>query len=183
MSRVGKKPVPVPQGVNVSVKGRTVTVKGPKGELSLEIAGQIVVAVEGDPSCVAVRRKSDERPDRAKHGLYRALIANMIEGVTKGYERALEIQGVGYRAAVQGDVLSLQVGYNAPKELKIPAGVEVQVPAPTAVVVKGLDKQKVGAFAARVREVRKPEPYKGKGIRYKGENVRRLAGKTFGAVK
>jgi len=183
MSRIGKQPVPIPQGVSVSVKDRTVTVKGPKGELSLELAGRIAVAVEEDPARVAVRRESDERPDRAKHGLYRALIANMVEGVTKGYERALELQGVGYRAAVQGDVLSLQVGYNAPKELKIPAGVEVQCPAPTAIVVRGLDKQKVGAFAARVRAVRKPEPYKGKGIRYKDENVRRLAGKTFGAVK
>jgi large subunit ribosomal protein L6 len=183
VSRIGKKPVAVPQGVTVAVRGRTVTVKGPKGELSMELAGRVAAAVEGEPPRVVLRRESDDSADRAKHGLYRALVANMIEGVTKGYERALEIQGVGFRAAVQGTKLSLQVGFNAPKELEIPAGVEVQCPQPTAVVVRGLDKQKVGAFAAKVRAVRPPEPYKGKGIRYRGENVRRLAGKTFGAVK
>jgi large subunit ribosomal protein L6 len=176
MSRIGKKPIPIPAGVKVAVADREISVEGKLGKLVWSHRPEVKVAVEG--SEVVVSRDSDDRLPRALHGLTRALVRNMVEGVSTGYEKKLEIQGVGYLAAVQGDTLQLRVGFANEVHKKIPAGLTVACPDQTHIVIKGTDRQKVGQFAAEVRAVRKPEPYKGKGIRYDGEQVRRKAGKT-----
>jgi large subunit ribosomal protein L6 len=178
MSRIGKKPVAVPSGVKVNVAGRAITVEGKLGKLEFTHRPEIAVKVEDDGKSVVCTRKSDERAIRAYHGLTRSLLNNMMVGVTEGYEKKLEIQGVGYLAAIQGDTLQLRVGFANEVHKKIPKGLTVTCPDQTHIVIKGTDKQKVGQFAAEVRAVRKPEPYKGKGIRYDGEQVRRKAGKT-----
>jgi large subunit ribosomal protein L6 len=178
MSRIGKNPVSVPQGVEITMDGRILRVKGPKGELTQEIHPDITVNL--DESVVTVTRSDDEREHRALHGLTRSLIANMVTGVTDGYVRRLEIVGVGYRAAKQGDGLRLLLGYSHPVEVPAPQGISFEVPTPTRITVSGADKQQVGQVAANIRALRKPEPYKGKGIRYEGEQVRRKSGKAAG---
>jgi large subunit ribosomal protein L6 len=178
MSRIGKKPIPVPGGVKVSVANRAVIVEGKLGKLEYTHRPEIAVKVEDDGKKVVCARGSEERAIRAYHGLTRALINNMVVGVTEGYEKKLEIQGVGYLAAIQGNTLQLRVGFANEVHKKIPKGLTVTCPDQTHIVIKGSDKQLVGEFAAEVRAVRKPEPYKGKGIRYEGEQVRRKAGKT-----
>ncbi len=178
MSRIGKKPVAIPSGVKVNVANREITVEGKLGKLVWSHRPEVEVKVDEEAKAVVVGRKSDDRQDRAYHGLTRSLIQNMVVGVTEGYEKRLEIHGVGYLGAIQGDTLQLRVGFANEIHKKIPAGVEVTCPDQTHVVIKGIDKQKVGQFAAEVRAVRKPEPYKGKGVRYEGEQVRRKAGKT-----
>jgi len=175
MSRIGKKPIAVPEGVTVSLGPGRVTVNGPKGELAQDVSARMRIAEDDDT--LTVTRPSDRGPDRALHGLTRSLIANMVEGVTDGFERRLEIQGVGYRAKLSGKALELSVGYSHPVTLPAPDGIEFDVPQPTQVIVRGIDKQLVGETAARIRRVRPPEPYKGKGIRYEGEQVRRKVGK------
>jgi large subunit ribosomal protein L6 len=176
MSRIGKKPVSLPSGVKVNVADREITVEGKLGKLQYRHRPEISVNVDGDK--VVCARNSDDRESRAYHGLTRALVANMIEGVTKGYEKKLEIQGVGYLGAIQGKTLQLRVGFANEIHKQIPDGLTVTCPDQTHILIKGMDKQQVGQFAAEVRAVRKPEPYKGKGIRYDGEVVRRKAGKT-----
>ena len=176
MSRIGKLPVAIPAGVTLTVDGNTVKVKGPNGELSHKLPDGITVAREGD--VLNVNRASEETNHKSLHGLTRSLIANMVEGVTKGFEKRLEIQGVGYRASLRGTSLELNVGYSHPVVIDPPLGITFEVPVPTQVLVKGVDKQQVGEVAAKVRKVRKPEPYKGKGVRYAGEVVRRKAGKS-----
>jgi large subunit ribosomal protein L6 len=176
MSRIGKKPIPVPGGVTVTVDGSTVTVKGPKGELQRTFDPAMALVLEDGE--LRVERPSDSKPHRALHGLTRALLANMVEGVTNGYRKALEIIGVGYRAEKKGDALVLTVGYSHQVTYPEPEGIALSTTSPTVVVVEGIDKQKVGQVAAEIRAVRKPEPYKGKGIRYQGEQVRRKAGKA-----
>ena len=178
MSRIGKKPVAISSGAKVSVSQREITVEGKLGKLVWTHRPEVEVSVDEQSKAVNVTRKNDERQDRAYHGLTRAIIQNMVVGVTEGYEKRLEIQGVGYLGAVQGDVLQLRVGFANEVHKKIPAGLTVTCPDQTHIVIKGVDKQKVGQFAAEVRAVRKPEPYKGKGVRYEGEQVRRKAGKT-----
>lgn len=178
MSRIGKKPVSIPDGVKVAVADRTVSVEGKLGKLDWTHRPEIDVAVDGDAKEVLCRRKSEDRQSRALHGLTRAYIQNMVVGVSQGYEKRLEIHGVGYLGAVQGNTLQLRVGFANEVHKTIPAGLEVTCPDQTHIVIKGTDKQQVGQFAAEVRAVRKPEPYKGKGIRYEGEQVRRKAGKT-----
>ena len=175
MSRIGKQPIPVPDGVTVSIDPGSVSVKGPKGELSQAVDRDMTVAL--DDGTLTVERPTDRGPHRALHGLTRSLLANMVEGVTNGYERRLEIQGVGYRARLQGKALELSVGYSHPVSLEAPDGIEFEVPQQTEVIVRGIDKQLVGETAARIRRVRPPEPYKGKGIRYADEHVRRKVGK------
>jgi large subunit ribosomal protein L6 len=177
MSRIGKLPVAVPKGVQVTVGAdNTVQVKGPKGTLSQKIHKDITVTLVGD--VITVTRPSDEKEHRSLHGLSRSLIANMVEGVSTGFQKNLEIVGVGYRAQKQGKKLVLNVGYSHPVEIDEINGLEFEVPAPTRITVKGIDKQAVGEMAANIRRVRPPEPYKGKGIRYEGEYVRRKEGKT-----
>jgi large subunit ribosomal protein L6 len=180
MSRIGKKPVPVPAGVKVAVTGHTVQVEGPKGKLRWDFHPAMTVRVEG--SQIVVSRPDDQRQNRALHGLTRALIANMCLGVTQGYQRRLEIVGVGYNAKVQGSQLLLTVGYANTIAKKIPDGVTVELPNPTHIVIRGADKRDVGQFAAEVRKVQPPEPYQGKGIRFEGEQIRRKVGKAFGAT-
>ena len=175
MSRIGRKPVVVPDGVTVDVKPGEVSVKGPKGELRQVVSADMKVTQ--DNGTLTVERPTDRGEHRALHGLTRSLIANMVEGVTNGYEKRLEIQGVGYRARLQGKALELSVGYSHPISVTAPEGIEFEVPAPTQVVVRGIDKQLVGEIAARIRRTRPPEPYKGKGVRYAGEHVRRKVGK------
>jgi large subunit ribosomal protein L6 len=181
MSRIGNKPVEIPSGVKVGISDRDITVEGPLGKLQYSHRPEVAVDCDEEKKCVRVARQKDDRQSRAYHGLTRALIQNMVEGVTKGYEKRLEIVGVGYLAAVAGDTLQLRVGFANEVHKKIPAGLDVSCPDQTHIVVKGADKQAVGQFAAEVRAVRKPEPYKGKGIRYEGEYVRRKAGKAVGA--
>ncbi|MCD1147348.1 50S ribosomal protein L6 [Peptoniphilus sp. KCTC 25270] len=177
MSRIGKKPIEIPAGVEVKISDNNVVeVKGPKGTLTTEVAKDITVKMEDNT--ITVERPNDNKENRALHGLYRSLIANNIEGVTKGYEKELEIIGTGYRAAKSGNKLNLNLGFSHPVELEDPAGLEVEVPSNTKIIVRGIDKQKVGAYAAYIRSFRQPEPYKGKGIRYVGEYVRRKVGKT-----
>ena len=176
MSRIGKQPVPIPDKVSVDVKGRHVTVKGPKGTLERELPETIVVEQEG--SNVKVSPENNSRVARQRHGLCRTLVANMVEGVSKGFEKRLQIQGVGYRAQAQGKKLTLNVGYSNPVEIEMPEGIQVAVEKNTEVILNGIDKEILGNVAARIRAVRPPEPYKGKGIRYLGEQVRRKAGKT-----
>jgi len=175
MSRIGRKPIEVPAGVSVSVSPGRVMVNGPLGELSQTVPQRI--AVEQKDGELIVIRPTDRGEDRALHGLTRTLVANMVEGVTKGFEKRLEIQGIGYRAQLKGEDLELSVGYSHTVPYKPPKGISFEVPQPTVVVVKGIDKQRVGQVAAEIRSVRPPEPYKGKGIRYAGEYVRRKVGK------
>ncbi|MFA4927155.1 MAG: 50S ribosomal protein L6 [Patulibacter sp.] len=175
MSRIGRKPIPVPTGVDITIEPGLVTVKGPKGLLSERIHRDMTVTQDGGE--VLVTRPTDRGPHRALHGLSRSLIANMIEGVTDGFTRALEIQGVGYRAALKGQNLELALGYSHPVFIDAPEGVEFEVPQPTRIIVKGTNKQVVGETAAKIRKQRPPEPYKGKGIRYEGEYVIRKVGK------
>ena len=175
MSRIGKQPIPVPAGVTVSVDPGRVMVNGPLGELQQTISQRMKIEKVDDT--LVVTRPTDRGEDRALHGLTRSLVANMVEGVTKGFERRLEIQGVGYRATLRGTALELAVGFSHTVAIEPPTGIEFEVPVPTQVVVKGVDKQAVGQVAAEVRRVRPPEPYKGKGIRYEGEYVRRKVGK------
>jgi large subunit ribosomal protein L6 len=175
MSRIGRKPISVPAGVTVAIEPERVTVNGPKGELSERIHRDITVAQEGEE--LVVTRPTDRGEHRALHGLTRSLVANMVEGVTHGYEKRLEIQGVGYRAQLKGKDLELALGYSHPVPIRAPDGIEFEVPQPTRIVVKGISKQLVGETAANIRKQRKPEPYKGKGIRYEGEYVARKVGK------
>jgi large subunit ribosomal protein L6 len=175
MSRIGKQPIQVPTGVSISISPGRVMVNGPLGELSQDVPQRITVE-QGEGELV-VTRPTERGPDRALHGLTRSLVANMVEGVTKGFEKRLEIQGVGYRAMLRGTSLELAVGFSHPVVMNAPDGIEFEVPTPTEIVVKGIDKQKVGQTAAEVRKVRPPEPYKGKGIRYQGEYVARKVGK------
>ncbi|HHW73052.1 MAG TPA: 50S ribosomal protein L6 [Firmicutes bacterium] len=176
MSRIGRAPIKIPAGVEVTLNGSLIEVKGPKGQLSRELHPEMNVQVlDGS---IVVTRPSDEKEHRSLHGLTRALIANMVKGVTEGFSRNLEIVGVGYRAAKQGNKLVLTVGYSHPVEMEPAPGIEIEVPAPTKITVKGIDKELVGQTAANIRDVRRPEPYLGKGIRYEGEKVRRKAGKT-----
>lgn len=176
MSRIGLKPVEIPEGVTISLNGQHVTVKGPKGELSRELHPAIKVNV-GDTE-VTFERPSDHKEHRSLHGTTRSVVNNMVEGVTKGYEKGLELVGVGYRASKQGTKLILNVGYSHPIEMVPEDGIEIDVPSNTKVIVKGIDKERVGAVASNIRATRKPEPYKGKGVRYEGEFVRRKEGKT-----
>ena len=176
MSRIGKAPIPIPQGVEINRAGSTVEVKGPKGALSHTIPEGISIQVE--EGMIHVKRKGDAKLVRSLHGLSRTMIANMVTGVTAGFEKGLEIVGIGYRAALQGRNLQLSLGYSHPVIYPIPEGIEVNVDKQNKITVKGIDKQKVGQVAAEIRSFRKPEPYKGKGIRYIGEQVRRKAGKA-----
>jgi large subunit ribosomal protein L6 len=176
MSRIGKVPVPVPAGVDVTIDGSTVTVKGPKGTLSLEVAAPITVTKGAEG--IDVRRPDDERMSKSLHGLTRTLVANMVAGVTEGYEKRLEIVGTGYRVAKKGDDLEFMLGFSHPVVVTPPAGITFTSEGPTKIAIQGINKQQVGEVAANVRKIRPPEPYKGKGIRYEGEAVRRKAGKT-----
>jgi large subunit ribosomal protein L6 len=175
MSRIGRQPIEVPTGVSVSLSPGRVMVNGPLGELSQQVPARM--KVEQENGTITVTRPTERGDDRALHGLTRSLIANMVEGVTNGFTKRLEIQGVGYRASLRGVDLELNVGFSHPVVLKAPQGITFEVPTPTEVIVKGIDKQQVGQIAAEVRKVRPPEPYKGKGIRYEGEYVRRKVGK------
>jgi len=181
MSRIGKKPVPIPAGVTVQVAGQRVSVKGKHGELALEAHPRMKVVLDEAAKVVRVERPADDRESRALHGLTRALINNMVTGVATPFEKKLEIVGVGYQAALSGKTLTLQVGYANAIKLPVPAGVSCEVPDPTHVNIKGADRQAVGQFAAEIRAVRPPEPYKGKGIKYSDERIRRKAGKAFGS--
>lgn len=181
MSRIGKMPVPVPAGVEVKIDGTKVSVKGKKGELSDEFSPLMTIKQEGEE--IVITRANDEREARSLHGLTRSLIHNMVVGVSEGFEKKLEIQGVGYRAALKGKTLELQVGYSHPVHIEPRDGITFEVPDATHITVKGIDKQVVGQMAAEIREQRPPEPYKGKGIRYEGEYVRRKLGKAAGAAE
>lgn len=178
MSRIGKKPVAIIDGVKIAVNGRVISAEGPQGKLSWEHHPDVTVAIDDKSKLVTVTRNSDEREARALHGLTRALIQNMIEGVKTGYEKQLEVIGVGYVASIQGKVLNLRVGYANEIKKQIPDGLKVTCPDQTHIKIQGCDKQKVGQFAAEVRAARKPEPYKGKGVRYVGEHVKIKPGKT-----
>jgi len=175
MSRVGKSPIEIPSGVTVTVDGRTVRVKGPKGELTTEITGDIAVSVDGNT--VTLERGSETKETRSLHGTMRALVANAVTGVSEGFAKNLDIIGVGYSAELKGRTLHMKLGYSHPSIFEPPEGVEIEVPAPTRIVVRGIDRQRVGQVAADIRALKPPEPYKGKGIRYHDEYVRRKAGK------
>src|SRR5213596_1484931 len=175
MSRIGRKPVALPKGVTAQIDGHKITVKGPKGEISRTLHKDMVLSLED--STVVVKRPSDEAQHKALHGLTRTLVANMVQGVTEGFSKTLEIQGVGYRAQLKGKDLELALGYSHPVPIKAPDGIEFEVPQPTRIVVRGISKQLVGETAALIRKQRPPEPYKGKGIRYEGEYVARKVGK------
>lgn len=179
MSRIGKLPVPVPDGVDLAIDGLTVTVKGPKGEISRTMPEGVEIATNDDGE-VVVGRLGDDRMHRSRHGLVRSLIANMVIGVTDGYEKRLELVGVGYRAQQRGSDLELQVGFSHPVTVEAPEGITLQSPQPTEIIVSGIDKVLVGQIAANIRDIRPPEPYKGKGIKYQGEHIRRKAGKAAG---
>ena len=176
MSRVGRKPIPITKGVSVEKANGTVKVKGPKGEMSADINPDISVSISGEE--VVLDRPSESRQHKSLHGLYRALILNMIQGVSEGYQKKLEIVGVGYRAELKGKKLLMQLGYSHPVMFSVPPEITVEVPQPTQIVINGIDKQLVGQVAAKIRSMRPVEPYKGKGIKYEGEYVRRKAGKT-----
>ena len=177
MSRIGKSPIPVPSGVDVTIAGRHITVKGPKGSLERDIPGAITVRQDGDT--LLVERPDDERQNRAMHGLVRSLVNNMVVGVHEEFTKELEIIGVGYRAAAQGtDKLDLALGFSHPVSVDAPDGISFETPSPNRIIVRGVDKEAVGQVAANIRKIRKPEPYKGKGVRYKGERIMRKAGKT-----
>jgi large subunit ribosomal protein L6 len=175
MSRIGRKPITVPDGVEIDVGSERVNVKGPRGELSQGVSADM--KIEQENGTLTVARPTDRGEHRALHGLTRSLIANMVEGVTDGFEKRLEIQGVGYRAALRGNTLELSLGFSHPVSIEAPEGIEFEVPQPTEIVVRGIDKQQVGQVAADIRKRRPPEPYKGKGIRYRGEQVARKVGK------
>jgi large subunit ribosomal protein L6 len=177
MSRIGKLPIAVPAGVDVTIEGQQVSVKGPKGSLTHTVAEPITVERDDDGT-LAVRRPDDERRSRSLHGLSRTLVFNMIVGVTQGYEKKMEIHGVGYRVAAKGSDLEFALGYSHPVPVKAPAGITFAVETPTRFSVTGIDKQQVGEVAANIRKLRKPDPYKGKGVRYSGEKIRRKVGKT-----
>ena len=179
MSRIGKKPVQVPDKVKVAIADRQITVEGPLGKLEYEHRPEVTVAYDRDAKQIVVSRQNDERQNRAFHGLTRALIQNMVTGVAEGFEKRLEIHGVGYLAAVQGNRLDLRVGFANELRVPIPEGLDVSCPDHQHILIKGIDKQKIGQFAAEVRALRKPEPYKGKGVRYMGEQVRRKQGKAM----
>ncbi len=176
MSRIGRQPVTIPQGVQIAIDGAEVTVTGPRGTLTQAVPADMHIGIEDDT--LTVSRPSDGREHRSLHGLTRSLIANMVEGVTNGFEKRLEIVGVGYRAAMKGSDVEFALGFSHPVLFEAPDGIEFDVPAPTRVTVRGIDKQQVGQVAANIRKLRKPEPYKGKGIRYEGEHVRKKAGKA-----
>lgn len=176
MSRIGKRPIPIPAKVTIDIKGQTVSVKGPKGELERTLPPEVEVTQED--SSIVVTRRDESRPARQRHGLSRTLVANMVEGVSQGFQKKLEIQGVGYRAQVQGKNLILNVGYSNPVQIEPPTGISLSVEGNTNITVSGIDKEVVGNIAAQIRAVRPPEPYKGKGIRYANEMVRRKAGKS-----
>ena len=176
MSRIGRLPIPVPSGVDVAIDGRDVTVKGPKGTLTHTIVEPISIARDADN--LLITRPDDERDSRARHGLTRTLVANMVIGVTAGYEKNLEIVGVGYRVTAKGSNLEFALGFSHPVTVEPPEGITFEVQAPTRFLVRGIDKQKVGEVSAKIRKLRKPDPYKGKGVRYQGEVVRRKVGKT-----
>ena len=177
MSRIGKAPIPVPSGVTVTVNDRRITVAGPRGSLERAIPG--VITVRQDEDQLLVERPDDERQKRAQHGLTRSLVNNMVVGVTQGFTKELEIVGVGYRATAQGSTaIELALGFSHPVRVEAPAGIEFEVPQPTRIAVKGIDKEAVGQVAANIRKIRKPEPYKGKGVRYAGERILRKAGKA-----
>ena len=176
MSRIGRMPVPIPSGVDVTIDGREVTVTGPKGKLSLEVAEPIEVSQ--NDGVITVTRPNDEGNVRALHGLSRSLVANMVTGVTEGYRKTLEIVGVGYRVQARGDNLEFSLGFSHPVTVSPPEGITLRVETPTRLVVEGIDKQQVGEVAANIRKLRKPDPYKGKGLRYSGEHIRRKVGKA-----
>lgn len=176
MSRIGRKPISVPEGVNIDIDGQQITVKGPKGTLSRTFHSEMNVNVSENE--LVIERPSDAKKHRSLHGTTRSIIANMVEGVANGFTKELELVGVGYRAQKKGNNLTLNVGYSHPVDIEPEEGIEFEVPSQTAVIVKGIDKERVGAVAARVRAVRKPEPYKGKGIKYKNEHIIRKEGKT-----
>lgn len=176
MSRIGKRPIPIPAKVSITIDGQDIQVKGPKGELARTLPSRVVVVQEGDT--LLVNRKDDSRLARERHGLCRTLVANMVEGVSNGYQKRLEIQGIGYRAQVQGRNLNLSLGYSHPVIFEPPSGIDFAVENNTNVIVSGIDKELVGNTAASIRASRPPEPYKGKGVRYAGEQVRRKAGKS-----
>ncbi len=181
MSRIGRAPIAVPSGVQITIDGRRVSVRGPQGELSREVPSPM--AVRQDDSQLVVERPTDSGPHRSLHGLTRTLVYNMVTGVTSGFRKELELQGVGYRASLQGQDLQLSLGYSHPIRLTPPEGIRIEVPEPTRIVVSGRDKELVGQTAARIRSMRPPEPYKGKGVRYRGEQVRRKAGKSGKGAK
>jgi len=179
VSRIGRKPIEIPQGVNVEIKGRYVKVKGPKGELDLDIHPDMTLELLDNQ--LIVKRPTDSKRHKSLHGLTRQLIANMVKGVTKGYEKVLLLEGIGYSVEMKGKSLQLNVGYSHPVLFTPPPGITIEIPKPLTVVVRGIDKQRVGQVAAMIRSIRPVEPYKGKGIRYEGEYVRRKAGKKVGA--
>jgi len=181
MSRIGRLPITVPQGVDITIEGTTVSVNGPNGQLSRQIHKDMIVEMEDGQ--ILVKRPSEEKMHKSLHGLTRTLINNMVEGVTKGFQKSLDLVGVGYRAAKQGNKLVLTVGYSHPVEIEPKQGIEIEVPVATKVIVKGADKEAVGALAANIRGVRPPEPYKGKGIKYTEERIRRKVGKAGGKKK
>jgi large subunit ribosomal protein L6 len=176
MSRIGRLPIPVPSGVEVTLAGQDVTVKGPKGSLNLTVSEPITISQED--GTLQVARPNDERESRALHGLTRSLVANMVTGVTEGFSKILEIRGVGYRVQAKGSDLEFALGYSHPVPVKAPEGITFEVQTPTRFIVRGIDKQAVGETAAKIRKLRRPDPYKGKGVRYAGENVRRKVGKA-----
>ena len=178
MSRIGKRPIPVPKNVTVTIEGQRVKVKGPKGELERELHREMALSMENGE--IVVGRPSDESNHKALHGLTRTLIANMVEGVTKGFQKQLDIVGVGYKAEVRPYGLQMALGYSHPIEVRAPKGIKLTAPAPTSVIIEGADKEIVGQIAAEIRSLRPPEPYKGKGIKYAGEQIRRKAGKAGG---
>ncbi|CUH95164.1 50S ribosomal protein L6 [Propionispora sp. 2/2-37] len=181
MSRIGRTPIAIPAGVTLKIDGNVVTVKGPKGELTRTVHKDMILELEKDT--LLVKRPSDEKEHRSLHGLTRTLIANMVTGVTTGFSKTLEIAGVGYRAAKSGTKLALTLGFSHPLEVEPPKGLSIDVPAPNKIVVSGTDKEAVGALAAKIRGYREPEPYKGKGIKYEGEVIRRKVGKAGGKGK
>ncbi|HVZ40253.1 MAG TPA: 50S ribosomal protein L6 [Candidatus Kapabacteria bacterium] len=178
MSRIGKRPIDLPNGVTVNRDGNLVTVKGPKGELRTEVSTLVDVAVDGNQ--ISVTRPSDQAPNRAAHGLTRTILSNMVQGVTDGFARKLEIVGVGYRAEMRGSILQLNLGYSHPIMFFPPGGIQIVAPTANSIVITGIDKQLVGQIAAKIRSFRPPEPYKGKGVKYENEQIRRKAGKSAG---
>lgn len=181
MSRIGRAPIAIPEGVKVEVNGNVVSVKGPKGVMTRELHKDMIIDVEEGQ--ILVKRPSEDKLHKSLHGLTRTLVSNMVTGVTTGFQKNLEIAGVGYRAAKQGNKLVLTLGYSHPVEVEQPQGLEIQVPVPTKIQISGMDKEQVGAMAAKIRGYREPEPYKGKGIKYEGEVIRRKVGKTGGKGK